>query len=90
MKPSELLAKPEAWTQGEFARDREGDVVFVKSDEAVCWCMDGARMQCDVPCSDPRWIALIKSLQGVSPILWSDDPQRKHAEVVAKLQEFGL
>lgn len=32
----------ENWTQGEFARDKDGQRVARYSKEAVCWCLIGA------------------------------------------------
>jgi hypothetical protein len=37
-----LIADPAAWTQGEFARDAEGNPVSWRSREAVQFCLWGA------------------------------------------------
>jgi len=38
----ERLAKPGAWTKGEFARDAVGEGVTSCDPHAVCWCALGA------------------------------------------------
>jgi hypothetical protein len=38
----ELIADPERWTQGVFARDAEGRSVDPSDDRAVRWCAAGA------------------------------------------------
>lgn len=49
MKPSEylqkardLIAEPGAWTQGEWARNADGDRVYLRAESAVRFCADGA------------------------------------------------
>ena len=37
-----LIATPEAWTQGEFARDAHGEPVSWRSPKAVQFCLWGA------------------------------------------------
>ncbi len=37
----ELLAVPERWTQGVYARDVDGGEVTPYADDAVCWCLRG-------------------------------------------------
>lgn len=37
-----LLSKPERYTSGAFARDKDGNIVPPESDEASCWCVAGA------------------------------------------------
>ncbi|MEE9481805.1 hypothetical protein [Methylobacterium ajmalii] len=42
-KMESLLAKPEAWTQGVWARDKNGEPIEPTSDGATCFCLHGAR-----------------------------------------------
>lgn len=37
-----LISSKESWTQGEFARDSDGQVCSPYSKDAVCWCAQGA------------------------------------------------
>ena len=37
-----LIAKRESWTQDDFGKTADGNGVYSKSDEAVCWCSLGA------------------------------------------------
>ena len=37
-----LIARPEAWTQGEAARDADGEPVGVEHEDPVSWCATGA------------------------------------------------
>jgi len=46
MKISELLLKPERWTQKYYARDRQGLPVPATSENAICWCLHGAIRRC--------------------------------------------
>lgn len=42
-KMETILAKPEAWTQGVWARDKDGEPIEPVFDGAVCFCLHGAR-----------------------------------------------
>lgn len=46
MKVHELLSSPDNWTQGSFARDKNGKPVSFQSHEATCWCLIGALGRC--------------------------------------------
>jgi hypothetical protein len=46
MKPSELLARPESWTQHVNATDDRGLHVESTSPRAACWCALGAIHKC--------------------------------------------
>lgn len=41
-KARELISDPDSWTQGAFARNRDGLSTEIGSDYAVCWCANGA------------------------------------------------
>jgi len=41
-KARDLLADPDKWTKGSFARTAEGDRVGFSDPEATCWCLMGA------------------------------------------------
>lgn len=38
----ERISDPARWTQGELARDSDGDETLTFSDDAVCWCAYGS------------------------------------------------
>ena len=42
VRARQLITPPEAWTQAEFARDKNFNPVAAVSDEAVCFCGLGA------------------------------------------------
>ena len=46
MKVRELLSDKSKWTQGTFARDKDGFEVNSRSRYAVCWCLMGAVNKC--------------------------------------------
>lgn len=37
-----LLSSPSCWTQGEYARDEEGEERDPNDSDAICWCAMGA------------------------------------------------
>lgn len=37
-----LISDPDKWTQGVFARNKEGSRISSTSPEATCWCASGA------------------------------------------------
>lgn len=37
-----LIRKPERWTQGAYARDKDGDTCAPGGGRSVCWCAVGA------------------------------------------------
>lgn len=38
----EIISDPEKWTQGTYARDRDGAPIHPGDEEASCWCALGA------------------------------------------------
>jgi hypothetical protein len=89
MKAIDYIRK--GWTQGEFARDVEGNAVDWSSDMAVCWCTEGAIFAA-LPLGE-RKEALNKVLRAIgltSLIGWNDDPKRTKAEVEAAFEKAGI
>jgi len=92
---ADLLEKPGAWTQNEFARDAVGRVVYPTSTLATCWCVRGAiaavnEEEDDHAANTRNWKAAAKLLgfHDVHDIeQWNDTPGRTQAEVVAALRE---
>jgi hypothetical protein len=83
----ELLAKPEAWTQGAYARDASGRYVSLVSQEASCWCIGGALLKCSRMGGnyDEVLFKLGGIFAGDSISAWNDAPERTHADVLALL-----
>lgn len=93
-KVRELLASPERWTQGFFARDSAGTICNFADANAACWCLSGALARVlpeDTDEHEERYDAAGEYLQAALPersrtagyIAWQDKPQRTHAEVLA-------
>lgn len=89
----ELIATPESWTKGVFARDASGAKVASSNLQAVCWCLKGALSVAATACCmgdefEPLMDAevLLEKLLGGRPVaLWQDETQRTHEEVIALL-----
>lgn len=92
---ADLLDKPGAWTQNEFARDAAGRAVYHTSSLATCWCARGAIAavndeEDDHTANNRNWKAAAQ-LMGFHDVhdieQWNDAPGRTQAEVVAALRE---
>lgn len=46
MKIRELLDKPDKWTQGSYAKTKDGGIVHPSSSHACKWCLAGAARKC--------------------------------------------
>lgn len=97
MKPSELLhaagdlvARPGGWTQGSYARDKNGNTsveYYTGSQEeaSVCWCAKGAILRIaseHFACTNAaEWY--IRQILGFSNLIaWNDEKGRTQEEVV--------
>lgn len=95
MKMHELLAKPESWTKGNFARDRFGHGVKPSDATAVCWCLAGAAMRCY---NDGLREGVVNQLfnrvwqrhKELSLSGWNDRDTTTHADVLALLKELDV
>lgn len=100
MKVKELLADPNAWTQGAMARGADGGAVTPVGSSSVpaCkWCLLGAVAKCyhDRPILGGQVIRAIhqaiSKLDGAgSLVMWNDAPGRTHAEVLALVTELNV
>jgi hypothetical protein len=103
MKPSELLAKPEAWTKGTFALDNIGESCWPGASQACAWCLSGALMRCQVSPAD--WLIIAKKILRMQQSILSEQEIEKnmvyviarwndhwatHEDVLALLKECGL
>lgn len=99
MKLSELLAKPENWTQEHQACDAQGNSVSELAPTAVSWCLlgaikklypdspsirDGIRTKIFMAINSPRLFGRI----GITD--WNDNPKRKHEEVLRLCKELNI
>ena len=90
MKPSELLAKPEAWTRESEARQADGYPVLPESATACKWCIIGAIRKCARKQVDvSTWSNKVAILIGGGIESWNDMPGRTHAEVLELLRRDG-
>lgn len=87
-KAYELLAKPDSWTQGEYAETDSGRGVEADSPDAVCWCAWGAIIR--VYGVGWETIGRVEHRVGDSITAWNDNPDRTHAEVLAVLKELDI
>jgi hypothetical protein len=93
MQARSLIADPQCWTQGTWARDRAGNgAIFLipEDDAAVCWCMVGALIR-TTPHPKDRYKAewalrhVIEVPEAVVTghlAVWNDMPGRTHEEVM--------
>jgi hypothetical protein len=64
------------WTKGAFARDANGNEVFIWSPLAVCWCAEGALKRCRLPRTIDDSISSLfdrRDLNQVAAILFGQD-----------------
>lgn len=88
----ELIAVPERWVKGDWARSASGRDVFWGSEKAVCWCIRGAVNLVEQYSPSNSYRAqekLALMATGKSELMalaeWNDAPQRTHADVLALL-----
>ncbi len=84
MKIKELLAKPEAWTKGAWARDFQNTSVHGRNPMACCWCLGGALDLCYNYEEQYAICKLIHNEACISLTIaeWNDAPERTHQEVL--------
>jgi hypothetical protein len=89
-----LVRNPETWTQGDWARNAEGEYVYADDPGAVCWCSSGAVLRAmEAGCFSPNGpdMAVINALcadVGDWKIAHFNDTHT-HAEVVAAWERAG-
>lgn len=75
-----LIAEPERWTQGAYARDAAGVPVDDSAETAICWCASGALFKfSSLPGAD-RARSAVASIVGPIPDF---NDHHTHAEVLA-------
>lgn len=99
MKMKELLAKPEAWTQGLYARDSAGRSASPHGDMTVCWCLIGAllrtynpmkKLLASTPEAEEIERRIADEIHSVDIADWNDSPDRTHAEVLALCEKLDI
>ena len=82
-----LIATPETWTRGAYARDAHRLAVAASSPSATCFCGMGALMRA-AGRDTPRITLTATYLRGSSGELWipwHDAPERTPAEVLIQI-----
>lgn len=80
-----LLSKPERWTKGWFAKDKDGADVSELSKHATCFCPEGAIYRSAPGLLETDALAALERglpKQWYSVPLWNDAPRRTHAQVL--------
>jgi hypothetical protein len=79
-----LYSGPEKWTQGAYARDRNGNPKSPESEEAYSWCLSGAA--CRV---SKNWVDILSFLRSFTCVIgeWNDAPERSFEDVTALLDK---
>lgn len=90
MKIKDLLAKPEAWTKGSSARNKDGDVVMVNAHDACSWCLYGAALKCYPYNRALEVCELTRPVTKGSVILWNDHAKRTYQEVLALVTKLDI
>lgn len=89
--PAERLLLEKDWTQGAYARDRNGRSTCIELLDAVCFCMVASMEVAYQNIEDFRdAIKKVRNSLNVGSIsLWNDDPARTKEEVCAALRKAG-
>jgi hypothetical protein len=84
----ELLAQPGKWTQGRNARDADGDAARVNDPEAVCFCLQGALIKCNVSFKEMCDIDLFCLRTRKMPLVTFNDSLSSVEPVLTLLDEY--
>ena len=80
----DLIADPEHWTTGAYARNGKGNPIGIDSTSAVRWCLIGACIKLEGPCG-LAYSAL--SLQAKGKLLLNVNDFEGHAGVLALIDK---
>jgi hypothetical protein len=90
-KAADLLEQPNAWCQGDIAKDAEGNRVPFATDPKACqWCLIGAICHVAKHAPDDEIAkvgAAISDDEYLTIAGWNDAPERTQTEVVAVLRK---
>lgn len=94
LKMKELLAKPENWTKGFNARDKDKNPSGATSLNAVCWCLYGAKIKCY---GFPGRVDISEKLDNAAMkrgfenyVKFNDHPDTTHADILSLLEEADV
>jgi len=87
IKARAVLAKPEAWTRGWYARAADGRKVPANSEAATCWCMAGAVKRAAGPDATEALLngaefALARETRTKYLDTFNDNPRHSHADIL--------
>lgn len=91
MKVYELLATEDRWTQGWFAKDKDGNAVmndWRTNPEVTCFCLAGAVEVC-YPIYNDLQVVFNKLFNKIGNITAFNDTHT-HAEVLALVKELDI
>jgi hypothetical protein len=78
------IERPEAWTKGRYARDKNGEGTIPNSRHAVCWCAIGAVHAASPSDTAPALTQLNRFVPGgEATYTYNDFPETTHAEILA-------
>lgn len=98
-KARETIAKPENWTRGAMARDRQGNPARADSAEACAWCSVGAlhhAIYLETEVEGHSAILLANAMAWLNMPIWATDPasnlarfndRHTHADVLANFDK---
>ena len=75
------------WTQGSYARDKDGNRVLYSNPGAVEWCISGALLK--VIKENGISVNTIPGIIDYSNPEWNDDPERTQTDVAKCLRNFA-
>lgn len=93
MKVYELLAKPEVWTKGAYARNKEDMPVGTTAKDACKFCLYGALLKCYSNDTSKRLdiMNILADKHGISSIvLWNDSEETTHDKVVKLAKDLDI
>ena len=95
MKAYEVIATPDKWTKGEYARTAKGNAIGATEENACKWCMEGAITKAYVSFSD--WMHIWNQADdiclektGYNMHEYNDMPETTHADVYKLLKEMDI
>lgn len=87
MKAYQLIEKPQDWTTGTYAKDKDGNECDPQGQHAICFCVMGAFKRCYGHEWGAPYDTFISSIkEGAAHF----NDTHTHAEVLAKLKELDL
>jgi len=90
MKIRELLATPENWTQGVYARNSGQWPCSVRDIDACCWCLHGAAVYCYQKIAERLFILEKIGAEVKNISAYNDAPDRTHAEILALVEKLDV